>query len=657
MAAPANDNIADAEVLAPGTTQVSGLTYDGGSLLATVESGEVRHLDSLFPQAAHFTVWFRWTAPSTTNATFTTAGSTLPDGSPGYDTVLGVYRAKSSVVEPATTVTDVEIIASDDDAPGVSTSSVTITPEAGRTYYLQISSFDNTTAGTYFLNYPSPAAEPFLHLNRGTAARNGTTSHTINFGFTSTSGNMLAVIVYGGVTHAASGWTEQLSPVSSGELSVFTKTSAGDSSITVTHNGSDYPVPWVAYEFPAGSTWTGGTSSNNSAETLPTLSGLPGTAQLIIAARGRVAGSTAATASDAAWTSPFAEDADLFAAHNGSTDGAYLTVAHATGVTSTSVTPVSTTSYGGTWVVPDKQYVVFAIALGSGSSTTNGTATVTGAGSVTAAGTQIIRATASVTGTGSVTALATQRGAASATGAGTVSAAGSVRSTATVTGTGSVSATGSVRINGTATVAGVGTVSAAASQGAGATVTGVGSVTAGAGGVVNGTASVTGAGSVTAAAQLQAGAAIAGVGSVAAAATQAAGSSVTGTGSVVAGAGGVTNGTASVTGSGTVSALATQRGSATVTGAGTVTAAGSNVRLGTAAVVGAGSVTATVRQLAGATVVGTGQVSATSAGQITYGTASVMGQGFVTASSNSRITPRPAAGTTARPFAGVTPRP
>lgn len=220
------------------------------------------------------------------------------------------------------------------------------------------------------------APPPWLNQNSGVAGRNGTNSHTIPFGFTSTSGSMLVFVVHGGVTHAESSgdWTERLQPVSSGELSVFTRTSAGDSSITLNHNGSDYPVAWTVYELPAGATWTDGTSSNDTADTFPTLTGLPGTAQLIIAARGRVAGSTGATSSATTWDAPFTENSDLFAAHDGSTDGTMLTLGHAAGYTSTSITPSATGSYGGTWVVADKQYAVFAIALGGGGGTPSTTA-------------------------------------------------------------------------------------------------------------------------------------------------------------------------------------------------------------------------------------------------------------------------------------------
>lgn len=213
---------------------------------------------------------------------------------------------------------------------------------------------------------------PWLNMASGTAPRNGTTSHTINFGWTSASGSLLAVFVYGAVTHAVTGWTEQEQPINSGELSLFTKTSTGDTSITVTHNGSNYPVQWIAYEYPAGTTFTGSDADFDTVEAFTTLSGLPGTAQVILAARGRVA-TTSETGASSTWTTPWVEDADLFIAPS-PTDGCYMTVGHQINVTATSVTPAATTTYSGTWSAPDRQRIVAAFNVAVASTTITRTA-------------------------------------------------------------------------------------------------------------------------------------------------------------------------------------------------------------------------------------------------------------------------------------------
>lgn len=203
---------------------------------------------------------------------------------------------------------------------------------------------------------------PWTNFASGTAARNGTASHTINFGFTSTTGRFLVVEVFGAVTNAATGWTEQLAPVASAELSVFTKTSAGESSITVTHNGSNYPVNWTVREYESGSAWVDGVDSNSNVDAFPALTGLPGVEVVVHAARGRSASNGAETDSTTTWTAPFVEDADLFSPLAGGTDGAgHFSSAHAINITATSITPSASTTYSGTWSTPDREKVVYAI--------------------------------------------------------------------------------------------------------------------------------------------------------------------------------------------------------------------------------------------------------------------------------------------------------
>jgi hypothetical protein len=221
---------------------------------------------------------------------------------------------------------------------------------------------------------------PYTNKSQGVAPRNGTNTHVINFTtdgdapFTPTNGRMLVFVIYGAVTHtvSAGSWTEQLQPVSSGELSIFTVTAASHTSISVLHNGSNYPAPWCILEIPAGSTYTSGIGSSPTADTFPALTGLPGTAQLIIGARGRTSSQVQETGASSVWTAPWVEDADqveLF----GVTDGGYLTVGHQINVTATSITPAATTTYSATtfWLTNDRQHAVFAInAVAPGPTTT-----------------------------------------------------------------------------------------------------------------------------------------------------------------------------------------------------------------------------------------------------------------------------------------------
>jgi hypothetical protein len=202
---------------------------------------------------------------------------------------------------------------------------------------------------------------PWLNFNSGIAARNGTASHVIPFGFTSTSGSFLTVLLFGGVTHTNASWTERLSPVNSGELSVFTKTSAGESSFTDTINASNYPVNWAVFEFPAGTAWTNGTSNSVADvndQTWPALGSLPGAEQVVFAARGQAQSNSGGSTIAAGWSAPWVEDYDqvtVFA----TTDGCWMNVAHAINRTGTSITPTST--YSSSNATNNIQQVVFAL--------------------------------------------------------------------------------------------------------------------------------------------------------------------------------------------------------------------------------------------------------------------------------------------------------
>lgn len=207
------------------------------------------------------------------------------------------------------------------------------------------------------LVWGSPPAAALLNQASGVAGRNGTTSHTITFGWSAGTGTLVTLIIFGAVTHAISGgWTERLAPVNSGELSVFTATGAGQSSVTVTHNGADYATLWVAVETPGA--WVGGVGGSSADDILPPLSGLPGTAVTVISAHGRVS-ATATDAASASWLG-MTELYDAVRARN-VTDGGWLTVAYLAGVTATSYTPAMTPTYA-SWGVPgDRQHVTFAV--------------------------------------------------------------------------------------------------------------------------------------------------------------------------------------------------------------------------------------------------------------------------------------------------------
>lgn len=201
-----------------------------------------------------------------------------------------------------------------------------------------------------------------LNTSGGVAARNGTSSHTVSFGFTSTAGSLLVFICAASVTNAATGWTERHSPVQSAELSVFTKTSVGDSSITVTHNASNYPMQWWVEEWPAGTDWVNGAQASAGNTTMPNLTGLPGTPVRVSSTLARSASGTSGSLSAGSWGGTTIEDRDAITLSDGSTDGVWFAVAHGDAITAASLQPTVTVSESGSPASGSAEYqkVVFA---------------------------------------------------------------------------------------------------------------------------------------------------------------------------------------------------------------------------------------------------------------------------------------------------------
>lgn len=110
----ANDRFAEAALLTGSSGSVSGSTE-----LATSEPGEPAHAGS----AASASLWWRWTAPATGSASFSTAGS-------GFDTVLAAYSG--SVVD------GLAALAGDDDGGASGTSALSFSAVAGTTYSLAV---------------------------------------------------------------------------------------------------------------------------------------------------------------------------------------------------------------------------------------------------------------------------------------------------------------------------------------------------------------------------------------------------------------------------------------------------------------------------------------------------------------------------------------
>lgn len=127
------------------------------------------------------------------------------------------------------------------------------------------------------------------------APRNTSTTHTVTPSsgtvvagtlFTPTASRLLVCVVEGAVTSTTpSGWTLPSggSAINNTGLYVWYRSAAGSDSLTTTHNGSNYPVVFDFYEFPASTTWAGAVSATGVtylAGAGPSLTGLTGTTQV-----------------------------------------------------------------------------------------------------------------------------------------------------------------------------------------------------------------------------------------------------------------------------------------------------------------------------------------------------------------------------------------
>jgi C1A family cysteine protease len=124
---PANDNFSNRALLV-GTN----VTVTNANLNATAQPGEPAHAGA----TASHSVWWTWTAPGAGVVTVNTLGSS-------FDTVLAVYTGSI--------VTNLTSVASNDDANGQRTSSLTFNATAGAAYQLAVDGYGGAV-GTVVLN-------------------------------------------------------------------------------------------------------------------------------------------------------------------------------------------------------------------------------------------------------------------------------------------------------------------------------------------------------------------------------------------------------------------------------------------------------------------------------------------------------------------------
>jgi Ca2+-binding RTX toxin-like protein len=151
LAAPANDDFANAQVITGLTGSVSSTNVD-----ATKEIGEPDHAGN---PGGH-SIWYSWTAPADGNVAFTTLGS-------AFDTLLAVYTgAAVGALTP---------VAANDDDPGAGgVSTVSFAVSNGVTYKVAVDGFSGKVGLVNLRWHPSPANDNFADVQVLPSTSSGT---------------------------------------------------------------------------------------------------------------------------------------------------------------------------------------------------------------------------------------------------------------------------------------------------------------------------------------------------------------------------------------------------------------------------------------------------------------------------------------------------
>jgi hypothetical protein len=141
-AAPANDNFANATTITTTSGAPNSLNITGSTTGATLESNEPEQFGTEYDGqtgwdnfGAH-SVWYKWVAPATGQATIDTHGSS-------FDTVESVYTG-------STLATLNQVTSGDDSAADDTTSTMTFNASANVTYRIQIDGKDDGLGGAFF---------------------------------------------------------------------------------------------------------------------------------------------------------------------------------------------------------------------------------------------------------------------------------------------------------------------------------------------------------------------------------------------------------------------------------------------------------------------------------------------------------------------------
>ena len=222
-----------------------------------------------------------------------------------------------------------------------------LTPSTSYTFTVHASNSSGDSSESSSSNSVTPTASAWVNHETAIDARNGTSTHSVTFANTPTTGNLLVLVVAGDITSTTpSGWTSYASAVNGTGLYVFTKTAtSGDTGFSTTNNASNYPLAYELFEFSSSAAMSGtaGTvTSNAGVNTWASATSLPGTSVFVVATHSFGIGTGGGSSIlPTTWASPWTKSADLYTAPSG-TDGACLLSGWQDTVTATSLGPSST---------------------------------------------------------------------------------------------------------------------------------------------------------------------------------------------------------------------------------------------------------------------------------------------------------------------------
>jgi hypothetical protein len=207
VASPANDNFANAQNISGDSGAVSG-----SNIAATKQTGEPGHAGNIGGKS----VWYRWSTTSNGAWSFDTSGSS-------FDTILAVYTGAS--------LTNLTLVAGDDDAPGLFTSKVTFLAAASTNYWIAVDGYNAGTvlssgvaSGNVILNWSQTFQAPVIS---GFSPASGAAGATVTI--TGTNFANPLTVQFNGVTAAAT--------LNSGTISATVPAGTTTGPITVTTSG------------------------------------------------------------------------------------------------------------------------------------------------------------------------------------------------------------------------------------------------------------------------------------------------------------------------------------------------------------------------------------------------------------------------------------